>query len=126
MLIAKYAITKFNQSWKSLVKTTGQIIKDLISKKYYSGGLVICFMLLAWLINLEMAIFLTLFAVFLLFSWENKVLAIFALIFLFSYPFFLLAQNEAIAERLALYAYYLLALALCLQIIKNLKNRSQL
>jgi hypothetical protein len=124
MLIAKYALTKLNQGWKSLIKITGQIIKDLISKKYYFGGLVICFMLLAWLINLEIAIFLTLFFAFLLFSWENKILGIIALILLSLYPFFLLTKNEAIAEQLALYAYYFLVLTLSLQIIKDLRNQS--
>ena len=70
--------------------------------------------LLAFLVGTILAI--------LFLGWDSRFFIGFALIFLIFCPFLLAFDKQAIAEKLAVYAYYLLVVGVIMQLIQHFKD----
>ncbi len=64
------------------------------------------------------AIFWSVFLAFLFFRWDNRILGAVAILLLTSCPILLSIDQDAIAEEMAVYAYYFLVMTVALQIIE--------
>ncbi len=98
--------------------TVRKIFGDIMKKKYYSLALAMLFFVLWWQLSLTAAIFWILFLSFLLYQWDSRDIALLALISLASCPFLLIFKKEALAEQMAIYAYYFLVITVVLQIVE--------
>lgn len=94
-------------------------IQDIKKERQY-GVLVLIFvaLLLIWQVNTEAIFFLTLFGAFALYAWDSRVIATGALVSLSSCPVLLIAKQDALAEQMAVYAYYFLVMTVVLQILE--------
>ncbi len=102
-------------------KFTGKIFKiikrSVMSRKLQTVLLVIALILMVmWKQDVETIILWMLFLSFLLYEWENRIIAGLALISLASCPFLLIYEKEDLAEIMAIYAYYFLVMTVVLQI----------
>lgn len=71
-----------------------------------------------YLWGISSALLWLLFLSFLVYEWENRIIAFFALISLASCPFLLSFKQDAMAETMAVYAYFFLVMTVVLQIIE--------
>lgn len=81
--------------------------------------LIILILLLIWKFNTEAIVLWIIFCAFLFYSWDRRVVAGVALAFLISCPILLIFKKEAIAEQIAIYAYYFLAMTVVLKLIEH-------
>ncbi|MEA1963458.1 MAG: hypothetical protein U9M94_04470 [Patescibacteria group bacterium] len=105
-----------------IIKGARRAIADIQEKKTYSGLLAVFFALIFWKISLSAALLWVLFFSFLFYKWENRVIVSLALLCLMSCPFLLAGGNQEMAEIMAVYAYYFLAMGVVLQIIEFKRN----
>ncbi|MCX6715653.1 MAG: hypothetical protein NT077_01390 [Candidatus Taylorbacteria bacterium] len=91
-----------------------------IKKEYLYSVLTLIFviLLLIWNFSYEAIIFLILFVAFALYDWDSRIIATGALVSLASCPILLITKQDAIAEQMAVYAYYFLVMTVVLQIIE--------
>ena len=91
-----------------------------IKKEYLYSALVLIFavILFIWNFNLETIVLLTLFIAFALYEWDSRIIATGALISLASCPVLLISKQDALAEQMAVYAYFFLVMTVVLQIIE--------
>ncbi len=95
------------------------IKKNVISRKLQTVLLIIALILMIiWKQDAEAIILWMLFLSFLLYEWENRIIAGLALFSLASCPFLLIYKKEDLAEIMAIYAYYFLVMAVVLQIVE--------
>ncbi len=93
------------------------IVADIKNKKW-QGLIVVLFTIVAFLLwGISSALLWLLFLIFLVYGWENRVLAVLALICLVLCPFLLLFNKETWAEPMAVYAFFFLVMTLILQLI---------
>ncbi|MCK5320533.1 hypothetical protein KAJ61_04040 [Candidatus Parcubacteria bacterium] len=105
-----------------MIKSVQRAIVDIKKKKTYGGLLIIFFALIFWKISLSAALLWVLFFSFLFYKWENRVIIALALLCLIICPFLLAGGKQEIAEIMAVYAYYFLAMGVILQIIEFKQN----
>ncbi|MBP6931555.1 MAG: hypothetical protein KBB62_02425 [Candidatus Pacebacteria bacterium] len=91
-----------------------------IKKEYLYSVLILIFVviLFIWNFSFESIIFLTIFIVFAIYDWDSRITATGALISLSSCPILLIAKQDALAETMAVYAYFFLVMTVVLQIIE--------
>ncbi len=112
----RHFITLLKKQTKSFSEFFIKIIDDLWHNKKHSLILIIIF-LLSWQINLNFAIFISLFFSFLIFKWPKENLLILIFIFLIISPILIILGKENIAEQMAVYLYYFLLINIILNII---------
>ncbi len=83
-------------------------MRPVIDHPYKTLAVALIFWFLEWRWGFEASFFVTLFFLFLLLGLDYRILIFFALLFLISCPFYLMAGNKFQAEQMAIYAYYLL------------------
>lgn len=104
---------------KFILDVFKKITDDIARKKLQTILLaVILILMIMWKRDAETVILWMLFFSFLLYDWENRIIAGLALVFLASCPFLLIYKKEALAEIMAIYAYYFLVMAVVLQIVE--------
>lgn len=100
-----------------------KVIIDLRKEYLYSILILIVFVLLAiWRFDREAISFIILFLSFALYNWDSRVVAGGALVSLASCPILLILKQDSVAEQMAIYAYYFLAITVILQIIEYVRN----
>ena len=77
------------------------------------------------LFGAETSLFWSLFLTFLFFGWDNRVMGSFAILALTACPILLSLEQPALAEQMAVYAYYLLVITVVLQIIEFKRHPEQ-
>ncbi|MCK5510891.1 hypothetical protein KAI65_05125 [Candidatus Parcubacteria bacterium] len=105
-----------------IIKSAKRAVADIKKNKTYGGLLMIFFALIFWKISLSAALLWVLFFSFLFYKWENRIIIGLALLCLLACPFLLAGGKQEIAEAIAVYAYYFLAMGVVLQIIEFKRN----
>jgi predicted membrane protein len=101
-----------------------RVKEDLIKKKLSTALLLIILVLLLILkFNIEPIVFLMIFFVFWLYSWENRILLGLGMFFLIICYVLLSSQKPVLAEQLGIYGYYFLIMTVLLQIFEY-KNKT--
>ena len=103
-------------------------LSDIKNKKW--RGLIVLILSFGafFLWNLSSALLWLFFLLFLVYGWENRIIAFLALISLTSCPFLLMFKKDDTAEIMAVYAYFFLVMTVVLQIIeyrRDLKNEKE-
>jgi len=102
---------------KVIVRSLRTVKQDILKKKLQTILLAMILVLLVmWKFNFETITLWMLFLSFLFYGWESRVIAAFALLALMSCPFLLIYKRDALAETMAIYAYYFLVMTVVLQI----------
>ena len=101
-----------------IIKSAKRAIADIKKNKTYGILLVIFFILIFWKISLSVALLWVLFFSFLFYKWENRVIIGLGLLSLIACPFLLAGGKQEMAEMIAVFAYYFLAMGVALQIIE--------
>lgn len=101
-----------------IVKLFKLIKKDILAKKIWGVILVAISIIFGVLWGLSAGLLWFLFLAFALYDWDNRVIGVMALIFLVSCPFLLSFEQDALAEQMAVYAYFFLVMTVVLQIIE--------
>lgn len=94
------------------------VFLDIKNKKNRSLFLLILFLIIFYLWGLSSALLWFLFLSFLFYGWESRIIATMALISLASCPFLLYFKKDALAETMAVYAYFFLVMTVVLQIVE--------
>ena len=100
-------------------------VKDIKTKKKRGILALIIAGFFFWQYDLNAGLLWLLFLLFLFYGWENRIIAVLALISLASCPILLSLKKDALAEQMAIYAYFFLVMTVVLQIVeyrKDLKN----
>ena len=95
-----------------------RFIKDVKTKKKRGVLLLILIALAFWFWGLSSSLLWLLFLSFLFYNWENRIIATMALLSLASCPFLLYFKKDALAETMAVYAYFFLVMTVFLQIVE--------
>ena len=92
--------------------------RDIRAKRWQ--GVVTIFLTAGtyWLWGPNAAILWFLFLAFLLYDWDNRVIGTFAILSLITCPVLLSFNQSALAETMAVYAYYFLVMTVVLQIVE--------
>jgi len=117
-------------SWCFLyLKKSFQIVVFDIKNKKWRGLIVLILSFGAFFLwDLSSALLWLLFLLFLIYGWENRIIAFLALISLASCPFLLSFKKDELAEKMAVYAYFFLVMTVVLQIVeyrRDLKNEKE-
>jgi hypothetical protein len=115
-------LEKKNSGYSRIKNFLSGAVNPAINHPYKALAVVIIFGFLEWLWGFEAGFFITLFFLFLLLELDSRILISFALMFLASCPFYLLATDEFRAEKMAIYAYYLLFIGTILSLAESLKE----
>jgi hypothetical protein len=107
--------------WSVLAK----VFRDIAGKKYFFIALVLLFAILLWQTSFISAAFWFIFLTYLLYQWNRRDIAFFALISFFSGIIFLIKKNNALADQAAIYTFYFLIMNLVLRIIDCWASPSQ-
>jgi len=122
----KLKIYKKNYFCRKLaIKNLKIIKKEIIKNKLYLILLALLFILLFWLINFEAAFFISIFLLFFIMQWENRIFLVLVMFFLITSSVLLTLKKEILTEKMAIYAYYFLIMTVILQIIEYKKDASQ-
>ncbi len=96
-----------------------EIIKtDILAKKKRGIILIIVSIICGVFWGISAGLLWFLFLAFALYDWDNRAIGVIALISLTSCPFLLSFKQDAMAETMAVYAYFLLVMTVALQIIE--------
>ena len=101
---------------------------DIKNKKW--RGLIVLILSFGafFLWDLSSALLWLLFLLFLIYGWENRIIAFLALISLASCPFLLSFKKDELAETMAVYTYFFLVMTVVLQTVeyrRDLKNEKE-
>ncbi len=98
-----------------------------VRRDYLSAMLVaVTIILLAiWSVSLESIFFIAVFLSFLLYAWDSRILAACALASLASCSFLLSFNQNALAEQMAVYAYFFLVMTVALQIVEYKRHQNE-
>ena len=91
---------------------------DLVRKKFRSIFLLVLAIVLFSTVEFAVAANWLIFAAFLLYGWENRVIAGAALLFLLSCPILLAMHRDALAETMAVQAYFFLVMTVVMQMVE--------
>ena len=93
------------------------VLVDIKNKKW-QGLIVVFFTIVAFFLwGLSSTILWLLFLAFLVYGWENRIIAVLALFSLAVCPILLTFKKESLAEQMAVYAFFFLVMTVILQII---------
>ncbi len=113
---------KFNKlfSWSfSYIKQAIKIVLDDVRSKKWRGLIALALAIGAYFVwGLSSSLLWLLFLLFLVYKWDNRIIGVFALISLATCPFLLSLKKEALAETMAVYAYFFLVMTVVLQIVE--------
>jgi len=101
-----------------LKKAFWRVVNDIKAKKYRGILALILAGFFFWQYNLSAGLLWLLFLLFLFYAWENRIISVMALISLASCPILLSLKKDALAEQMAVYAYFFLVMTVFLQIIE--------
>lgn len=94
-------------------------IRDMYKERFSTAFIVVLILLMViWSASIELIAFVTLFFAFLLYPWDNRIIAFCAMVCLAACPFLLIYNQENLAEQMATYAYYFLVITVVLQIVE--------
>lgn len=110
-------------AWENVEKAFTRAWEDVWKQKYKGIILVVLAMLIFFNYNLSAALNWTLFLAFLFYGWENRIIAAGALLYLASCPILLSLHKDAIAEAMAVQAYFFLVMTVVLQIVEFQKEQ---
>lgn len=96
---------------------------DIWKQKYKGIILAVFAVLIFFNFNLSAALNWTLFLAFLFYGWENRIIAAGALLYLASCPILLSLHKDALAEAMAVQAYFFLVMTVVLQIVEFKKEQ---
>lgn len=116
----------FSWCFLYLKKSFQRAVSDIKSKKWRGLVVILLSVLSYFLWGLSSALLWFLFLAFFAYGWESRIVAAFALICLAICPILLSLKKDALAEQMAIYAYYFLVMTVVLQIKEyreELKNR---
>ncbi len=120
-----FAALAFALKREIIAKALKRVKRDIFKKKLQTILLVIILaLMLMWKASYEAIALWMLFFSFLFYDWENRIIAGLALLSLASCPFLLIYKREDLAETMAIYAYYFLAMTVVLQ-IAELKRKPE-
>jgi hypothetical protein len=108
----------FSWCFLHLKNAVGIFFNDIKNKKW-RGLIVLALAVGAYFLwGISSALLWLLFLLFLVYEWENRIIASLALICLASCPFLLSFNNNTLAETMAVYAFFFLVMTVALQIIE--------
>jgi len=114
----KITIPEFKKLFVFFKNAFRRALLDVKNKKW-RGLIVLAFAISAYFLwDLSSALLWLLFLVFLVYEWENRIIAVLALISLASCPVLLSFKKDALAEQMAVYAYFFLVMTVVLQIVE--------
>jgi len=117
----KIKVPEFN-----LLKSSFRRVLADIKTKWKSGVLSLLIAgLFFWWYDISAGLLWLLFLLFLVYEWENRIIGVFALIALATCPFLLSFNQNALAEQMAVYAYYFLVMTVALQIVEYKRHPSE-
>ena len=100
---------------RGITRSFGDVRRDVLSLALL---IILLTLLVIWEFKAESMFFLLAFVAFLLYQWDSRVIAAGALVSLVACPFLLIAGEDALAEQMAVYAYYFLVMTVALQIVE--------
>jgi len=101
-----------------LKKLFFRVVADFKTKKW-RGLLALALSIGAFFLwGLSSALLWLLFLLFLVYEWENRIIAFLALISLTTCPFLLHFKKDKLAETMAVYAFFFLVMTVVLQIVE--------
>ncbi len=103
------------QYWTDLLRI---IKRDITSKKKKGVIIVVVSILIGIYLGISAGLLWLLFLVFAFYDWDNRIIGVIALICLASCPFLLQFHQDAIAETMAVYAFFFLVMVVALQLIE--------
>jgi hypothetical protein len=103
------------QFWLNLFKL---IKKDILTKKKSGVFLIVASISIGIYLGISAGLLWFLFLAFALYELDNRVIGVLALISLATCPFLLQFKQDALAEQMAVYAYFFLVMTVVLQIIE--------
>ena len=103
-------------------KGLGDVRRDYLSALLVA---VVIALLAIWSVSLESIFFISAFLAFLLYAWDSRILAALALAALASCPFLLSFNQNALAEQMAVYAYFFLVMTVALQIVEYKRHPNE-
>jgi len=95
-----------------------RVLEDVKVKKKRGVLALVLAGLFFWWFNISAGLLWFLFLMFLFYGWENRIIAVLALISLASCPILLYFKQDAFAETMAVYAYFFLVMTVVLQIVE--------
>lgn len=109
----------FPRCFLYLEKSFSIVLADIKNKKW--RGLIVILLTISafFLWGLSISILCLLFLIFLVYGWENRIIAILALLSLAFCPILLTLKKGGLAEQMAVYAFFFLGMAVILQIIDD-------
>jgi hypothetical protein len=99
-----------------------RVIKDIRNKKYRGLVVLVPFVGCYSLWGFASALMWCLFFSFLFYDWENRIIAVFALVSLIICPILLIFGMESAANRVAEYVYFFLLMTVILQIVEYFRH----
>lgn len=112
---------------KVIVRSLRTVKRDILKKKLQTILLAMLLILMVmWKFNYEVIVLWMLFLSFLFYGWESRIIAALAFLALISCPFLLIYKKDALAETMAIYAYYFLVMTVVLQIAEMRKEDKSL
>lgn len=103
---------------ENLEKVFAKAFADVVEKKIRGVVLLVLFLLIFWQLGIVAALNWVLFLSFLFYGWENRILGFGALLYLVSCPILLSLKFDALAESMAVQAYFLLVMTVALQMVE--------
>ncbi len=103
------------------------VMIDVKNKKWRGLAVIFFFFTIFIFWNLSSALLWMLFLLFLVYEWESRFIALLAILSLASCPILILFQQDVFAEKMAVYAYFFLAMTVVLQafeLLTKIKNNS--
>lgn len=114
----RFKIPEFKKVFAFFRNAFRRVLLD-VKKKKESGILALIVAgLFFWWSGLSAGLLWFLFLMFLFYEWDNRIIGVLALIFLASCPFLLQFKQDALAEQMAVYAYFFLVMTVILQIVE--------
>ena len=119
LFLLKNKIKKLYSWCFSYLKKAFNVFLSDIKNKKWRGLIVLILSFGAYFLwGLSSSLLWLLFLFFLVYEWENRIIAFLALISLASCPVLLSLKKDDIAETMAVYAYFFLVMTVVLQIIE--------
>ena len=121
-IIIKIKIPEFKKFFEFVVpffkNVFRRVLLDIKTKKKRGIMALILAGLFFWWFDISAGLLWFLFLMFLFYGWENRIIAVLALISLASCPVLLSLKKDAWAETMAVYAYFFLVMTVVLQIVE--------
>lgn len=107
-------------------KASLRVAVDVVNKKWRGLFVLVVSIVIYFFGGLSAALMWLLFLLFLVYEWDNRIIAFLAIVSLATCPFLIYFKKDDWAEMIAIYAYYFLIMTVVLQIVEhNIEQRRE-